>query len=348
MDCGPWTVDQKTNDPPTDPPPQAEIEDKTRTNPMRAFLFPGQGSQYVGMGREGYLASGGVRDIFTRANDILGRDLTGTMFEGPEDDLRQTVNAQPAIFLHSYAAFQMLANPSPEMAAGHSLGEYTALTVAGVLNFEDALKLVQMRADLMQEAGTTNPGTMAAVIGLDDATLGQICCKVWEDVGVVQSANFNSPGQVVISGTEAAVHAAMAQAKEAGARMVKQLNVSGAFHSPLMEPARVRLGEALAATAFHDADFPVYVNVSAEPLHSADLIREALLKQLTAPVRWSETIVRMVSDGATEFIEVGPGNVLQGLVKRIAPQAVVSGIEKTEQIDAFNATHGEEESPGVA
>src|SRR5687768_4592503 len=147
---------------------------------MRAFLFPGQGSQYVGMGREGYISSGGIRDIFNRANDILGRDLTGTMFEGPEDDLRQTVNAQPSIFLHSYAAFQMLSNPEPQMAAGHSLGEYTALTVAEVLNFEDALKLVQLRAELMQEAGTSNPGTMAAIIGLDDAAIGTICCKVWE------------------------------------------------------------------------------------------------------------------------------------------------------------------------
>jgi [acyl-carrier-protein] S-malonyltransferase len=317
---------------------------------MRAFLFPGQGSQYVGMGREAYLGSGGFRDIFNRADAVLERQLTGVMFEGPEEELRQTRNAQPAIFLHSYATFQMLANPAPTMAAGHSLGEYTALTVAGVLTFEDALQLVQLRADSMQQAGTANPGTMAAIIGLDDAAIGTICCAVWEEVGVVQSANFNSPGQVVISGTEPAVLAAMSRAKEAGARMVKQLSVSGAFHSPLMEPARERLGEALAKTVFRDADFPVYVNVSAEPLRDAGEIRDALLKQLTAPVRWSETITRMTADGADEFIEVGPGNVLQGLVKRIAAGAATSGIEKPEQIDAFNAVNSADEgaSDGVA
>jgi [acyl-carrier-protein] S-malonyltransferase len=316
---------------------------------MRAFLFPGQGSQYVGMGREAYLGDGIVRDIVDRADDILGRKLSGVMFEGPEDELRQTRNAQPAIFLHSYATFQMLANPQPAMAAGHSLGEYTALTVADVINFEDALRLVQLRADSMQAAGEATPGTMAAIIGLDDATIGAICCAVWEDVGVVQSANFNSPGQVVISGAENAVLEAMARAKDAGARMVKQLSVSGAFHSPLMEPARERLAAALEQTHFHDAEFPVYVNVTGEPLRDAAEIREALLKQLTAPVRWSETITRMVASGARELIEVGPGAVLQGLVKRIAPSVAASGIEKLDQIAAFNAAHAanEGDSAGV-
>lgn len=311
---------------------------------MRAFLFPGQGSQYVGMGREAYLGNGGVRDIFNRADAILGRQLTGVMFEGSDDELRQTRNAQPAIFLHSYATFQMLANPAPAMAAGHSLGEYTALTVAGAITFEDALQLVQLRADSMQVAGEANPGTMAAIIGLDDAEIGRICCKVWEEVGVVQSANFNSPGQVVISGSEPAVLETMARAKVAGARMVKQLSVSGAFHSPLMEPAREQLGEALARTELRDADFPVYVNVSGAPIRAAEEIRDALLKQLTAPVRWSETIHRMASDGATEFIEVGPGNVLQGLARRIAPGVATSGIEKPEQIDAFNAANAADDS----
>jgi [acyl-carrier-protein] S-malonyltransferase len=316
---------------------------------MRAYLFPGQGSQYVGMGREAYLINGGVRDILDRADAILGRQLTGIMFEGPEEELRQTRNAQPAIFLHSYATYQTLASPAPDMAAGHSLGEYTALTVAGVITFEDALRLVQLRADSMQDAGAANAGTMAAIIGLDDAAIGTICCKVWEEVGVVQSANFNSPGQVVISGAVPAVLEAMSRAKDAGARMVKQLSVSGAFHSPLMEPARERLGAALAETQFRDADFPVYVNVSGEPLRAADEIREALLKQLTAPVRWSETIQRMAADGATEFIEVGPGTVLQGLVKRIVAGASTSGIETPEQIDAFNAANAanEGDSAGV-
>jgi [acyl-carrier-protein] S-malonyltransferase len=317
---------------------------------MRAFIFPGQGSQYVGMGREAYLGSSIVRDIYGRADDILGRQLSGVMFEGPEEELRQTRNAQPAIFLQSFATYQMLSNPSPRMAAGHSLGEYTALTVAGVLNFEDALRLVQLRADSMQAAGEATPGTMAAIIGLDDATIGQICCAVWEEVGVVQSANFNSPGQVVISGAEPAVLAAMARAKESGARMVKQLSVSGAFHSPLMEPARERLAAALSETQFRDAEFPVYVNVTAEPLRESGEIREALLKQLTAPVRWSETVQRMASDGATEFIEVGPGTVLQGLVKRIAPGVATSGIESIEQVTAFNDANraDDSESAGVA
>lgn len=303
---------------------------------MRAFIFPGQGSQSVGMGREAYLQSGTVRDIFARANGVLGYQLSGIMFEGPEEELRQTRNAQPAIFLHGYAMYQLLRSPRPAMAAGHSLGEYTALTVANALTFDSALRLVQIRAEAMQSAGTQNPGTMAAVIGLGDDVLGQICCKVWEEVGVVQAANFNSPGQVVISGAPDAVAEAMKRAKESGARMVKQLNVSGAFHSPLMEPARERLAQALAATEIRDAEFPVYMNVTAAPVTAAAEIREALLKQLTAPVRWTETIQAMRADGATEFIEVGPGSVLQGLVKRIAPDATASGIESLEQTEKFN------------
>ncbi|HVZ38346.1 MAG TPA: ACP S-malonyltransferase [Candidatus Kapabacteria bacterium] len=303
---------------------------------MRAFVFPGQGSQFVGMGREAYIDNNIVRDIFDRANDVLGYELTGIMFEGPDEELRQTENAQPAIFVHSYALFQLLGSPQPAMAAGHSLGEYTALTVANALAFDEALRLVQIRAGAMREAGRQAQGTMAAVIGLDDETIGRICRQVYEEVGVVQSANFNSPGQVVVSGTPDAVAETMRRAKEAGARMVKQLNVSGAFHSPLMEPARQKLAEALSDAPIRDADFPVYVNVSGEPVTAAGAIRESLLKQLTAPVQWTKTIERMAADGASEFIEVGPGNVLQGLVKRIAPDTTQRGVADLAMVAAFN------------
>ncbi len=307
---------------------------------MRAFLFPGQGSQFVGMGRDAYLGNGNgiLRDIFNRANDVLKCDLTGVMFEGPEDELRQTRNAQPAIFLHSYALYQLLDEPRPSMAAGHSLGEYTALTVANALTFDDALRLVQIRAEAMQEAGRATAGTMAAIIGLEDDAVGGICRAVWDEIGVVQSANFNSPGQVVVSGTPEAVAEVMKRAKESGARMAKELNVSGAFHSPLMAPAGARLAEALKGTPIRNADFPVYVNITGEPVTSAEAIRESLLEQLTAPVQWTRTIQRMAADGAAEFIEVGPGTVLQGLVKRITPQAKGSGIGDLAGVETFNAS----------
>lgn len=291
------------------------------------------------MGRQEYLDNGMVRDIFDRANGVLGEELTGVMFEGPEDELRQTRNAQPALFLHSYTLYQLLENPRPAMAAGHSLGEYTALTVANALTFDEALHLVQLRADAMQIAGESEPGTMAAIIGLDDSSIESLCFAVSAEIGVVQPANFNSPGQVVVSGTPDAVAEVMKRAKESGARMAKQLNVSGAFHSPLMEPARQKLAEALSKARFRDAEFPVYVNVMAEPLRDAEAIRDSLLLQLTRPVQWSRSILGMVADGATEFIEVGQGNVLQGLMKRIAPEVVVSGIGNQEGADAFNATN---------
>jgi [acyl-carrier-protein] S-malonyltransferase len=304
---------------------------------MRAFLFPGQGSQFVGMGREAFTASSIVRDIFNRANDVLECDLAGVMFEGPEEELRATQNAQPALFVHSYALYQLLDAPRPAMAAGHSLGEYTALTVANALTFDDALRLVQIRAEAMRDAGREAAGTMAAIIGLDDDIVGRICGEVSGEIGVVQSANFNSPGQIVVSGTPEAVAETMRRAKEGGARMAKELNVSGAFHSPLMEPARQKLAEALEKTAFRDAEFPVYANIDAAPAREAEAIRASLLKQLTAPVQWTRTIERMAADGATEFVEVGPGNVLQGLARRIASSVPVSGVSDLKGVETFNA-----------
>ncbi len=295
---------------------------------MISYIFPGQGSQYIGMGLDLYESSTMVRDIMDRANEVLGWQLTGIMFGGTQEELTQTRNTQPAIFLHSYVRYMLLNNPEPNMVAGHSLGEYSALAIAGAINFDDALTLVKIRAESMQIAGESEPGTMAAIIGLDDNLVGDICCKVWEEIGIVQSANFNSPGQVVISGSPNAVLEAMKRCKENGARMVKQLNVSGAFHSPLMASAREKLTLALSNVHINNAEIPVYTNVSAKPITDAQEIHDSLILQLTSPVRWSETINNMIIDGADEFIEVGPGNVLQGLVKRINSIVTVSGFDK--------------------
>lgn len=295
---------------------------------MKSYIFPGQGSQYIGMGLDLYESSTMVRDIMDRANEVLGWQLTGIMFGGTQEELTQTRNTQPAIFLHSYVRYMLLNNPEPNMVAGHSLGEYLALAIAGAINFDDALTLVKIRAESMQIAGESEPGTMAAIIGLDDNLVGDICCKVWEEIGIVQSANFNSPGQVVISGSPNAVLEAMKRCKENGARMVKQLNVSGAFHSPLMASAREKLTLALSNVHINNAEIPVYTNVSAKPITDAQEIHDSLILQLTSPVRWSETINNMIIDGADEFIEVGPGNVLQGLVKRINSIVTVSGFDK--------------------
>ncbi len=303
---------------------------------MRAYIFPGQGSQSVGMAREAYINNGSVRDIMDRANDVLGFELTGLMFEGPEEDLRQTRHAQLAIFLHSYALYQQISSPRPGMAAGHSLGEYTALTVANALTFDDALKLVQIRGDAMWEAGLARSGTMAAIIGLVDSDVEAICAEATARVASVENANFNAPGQVVVSGTPEAVAVAMTLAKERGARMAKELNVSGAFHSRLMEPARLRLAEALAEAPIRDAEFPVYANVSASPIMDAEAIRDSLLRQLTSPVLWTQSVQRMIADGASEFIEVGPGNVLQGLVKRIDATMELRGVTDLAGLDLIN------------
>lgn len=310
---------------------------------MRAFLFPGQGSQFVGMGLDAYRESGTVRDIFDRANDVLGYRLTEMMFDGPEEELRATENAQPALFLHAYALYQTLEQPQPAMMAGHSLGEYTALAVAKALRFDDALQLVRLRGEAMADAGKEQPGTMGAIIGLDDKSVEEICSSISEGGDLVVPANFNSEGQVVISGTPEGVEKAMAAAKEGGARMATGLNVSGAFHSPLMKPAEERLAEALADAPINDASVPVYMNVSAAPVTAADELREGLLKQLTAPVLWTQTILKMVADGGSDFIEVGPGNVLQKLVGRISRDIKARGLSKIEQINTFNNVEGEEQ-----
>ncbi len=292
----------------------------------RAFVFPGQGSQYVGMGKDLAGALPEAQRLFARADEVLGVPLSRICFEGPEEELRQTKNTQPAIFLHSLAVAAVMPQPRADMAAGHSLGEYTALVFAGALTFEEGLKLVRLRGELMHQAGIEQPGTMAAVIGLDGAVVADVCATA-SSAGIVQPANFNSQGQVVISGSVAGVRAAMDAAKQKGAKLVKELSVSGAFHSPLMAPAGAGLAKALDAAEIRDARIPVYANVTAGPVQDAATIRRLLLEQLTKPVLWEQSVARMAADGATEFVEVGPGKVLQGLVKRIAAGAVARGVD---------------------
>lgn len=301
-----------------------------------AFVFPGQGSQYVGMGKDLYEQSADAKALFDHADAVLGFSLSKICFDGPEEELRQTKNTQPAIFLHSIVLLKLYRGEHAAMAAGHSLGEYSALVYAGALTFEDGLTLVRLRGELMQQAGNEQPGTMAAVVGLDPKAIGEVCCKAWE-TGIVQAANFNSPGQIVISGSVAGVRKAMELAKERGAKLVKELQVSGAFHSPLMESAKSGLKGALDKTTIADAAIPVYANVTAKPVQKADEIRELLYQQLTSPVRWDESITNMAADGAVTFTEVGPGKVLQGLVKRITPTATVRGIEKLTDVNLDHA-----------
>jgi [acyl-carrier-protein] S-malonyltransferase len=298
---------------------------------VTAFVFPGQGSQYVGMGKDLYEQSHTARALFEQADRIVGAPLSAICFEGPEDELKQTRNTQPAIFVHSVILTRLYRGTPPAMAAGHSLGEYSALVAAGALTFESGLRLVRLRGELMQRAGTENPGTMAAVVGLQPNVVEEVCRTASTD-GIVQPANFNSPGQVVISGTVAGVRKAMELAKEHGAKLVKELPVSGAFHSPLMGSAREGLRVALEQADIRDAAIPVYANVTAKPVRKADEIRTLLHEQITSPVRWEETILNMVADGATKFVEIGPGKVLQGLVKRIASAVEVSGVERYQDV----------------
>jgi [acyl-carrier-protein] S-malonyltransferase len=301
----------------------------------RAFLFPGQGAQYVGMAKDLFENSSEAKEMILLANEAAGVDLSQIMFEGPEDTLRQTEYTQPAIFLHSVVLASLVKTVSGDMAAGHSLGEYSALVYAGALQFVDAVKLVRARGLAMQKAGTDNPGTMAAVIGFPGDKLEEICSEVTASTGVVQCANFNSPGQIVISGSVDGVRKAMELCKAGGAKLVKELVVSGAFHSPLMLSAKDTLKEKLENTNIFDAKIPVYANVTAKAEISKEEISTLLYEQVTSPVRWEETIRNMVSDGATEFIEIGPGKVLQGLVKRIAPDAVIAGIDKLADLEKY-------------
>jgi len=303
-----------------------------------AFVFPGQGSQYVGMGKDLYQQSVAAQQLFERADDILGFSLSKICFEGPEDALRQTRNTQPAIFLHSMVLANSLDTLKPDMVAGHSLGEYSALVVAGALSFEDGLKLVHLRGELMQRAGEANKGTMAAVVGLEPDTIEKVCTEA-SAAGVVQPANFNSPGQTVISGSIDGVRKAMELAKQHGAKLVKELVVSGAFHSPLMESAKEGLKEALERTDFRDARIPVYANVSAEPVTRAAEIRKLLHRQVTSPVRWEQSVKNMVSNGASVFYEVGPGKVLQGLIKRTESGVQLGGYDKYTDIELVVRQH---------
>ncbi len=296
-----------------------------------AYIFPGQGSQYVGMGKDLCEQFPVAKKYFDEADSILGFSLSKICFEGPEEELKQTKNTQPAIFLHSIALWNLLKPADASMVAGHSLGEYSALVAADSISFADAIKLVRLRGELMQKAGEENPGTMAAIIGLDPKIVGEVTCKAYE-VGIVQSANFNSPGQIVISGSVAGVRKAMEIAKERGAKLVKELVVSGAFHSPLMQSAKEKLKEALDKIQIRDAKIPVYANVTAKPAQKADEIRTLLFEQVTSPVRWEESVMNMSTDGAAKFVEIGPGKVLQGLVKRTVATAEISGIDKAADV----------------
>ncbi len=295
----------------------------------KAFVFPGQGSQFPGMCKDLYDAHAEAREMCQAADRLLGFSLTEVMFEGSADDLKQTKVTQPAVFLHSVVAQRLMTIEKPDMVAGHSLGEFSALVACGALRFEDALLLVSARSRAMQMACEANPGTMAAVLGLEDEKVVEICDQITNDKSqmtndhVVVAANFNCPGQVVISGDIDAVEAACPVMKEAGARRALRLPVGGAFHSPLMQPAAEDLKAAILKTDFHKPFCPIYQNVTAKAEKEPEIIRENLLKQLTAPVRWTQSVQNMIADGANEFYEFGPGDVLKGLIHKINPDVQV-------------------------
>lgn len=292
-----------------------------------AYIFPGQGSQFPGMGKSLYETNTKAKDLFEKANEILGFRISDIMFSGTEEDLKQTKVTQPAVFLHAVIAFLCSEHGQPDMVAGHSLGEFSALVANGVLSFEDALKLVAIRANAMQKACEVQPSTMAAILALDDAKVEEICAAVTAETGeVVVAANYNCPGQLVISGSVKGIEVACERMKAAGAKRALVLPVGGAFHSPLMAPAKEELQAAINAAAFNTPSCPVYQNVVAKAVTDAAEIKQNLIDQLTGAVRWTQSVQAMVADGATEFTEVGPGKVLQGLVQKIHKESVVNGI----------------------
>ncbi len=288
---------------------------------MKAFVFPGQGAQFVGMGKDLYENSPLAKELFEKANEILGYRITDLMFAGTDEDLRQTKVTQPAVFLHSVISALAMGDAfRPDMVAGHSLGEFSALVAAGALSFEDGLRLVYARAMAMQKACEAVPGTMAAILGLDDEKVVELCAKVTAEGDVCVAANLNNPGQIVISGSVEGVNKACELMKEAGAKRALPLKVGGAFHSPLMVPAKEELEAAIQATEIHQPKCPVYQNVDAKPHTCPDEIKANLVAQLTASVRWTESVQHMVADGAKDFTECGPGTALQGMIKKIAPE----------------------------
>ncbi len=300
----------------------------------KVFIFPGQGSQYVGMAADLYEKSVEAKEMIKTADDALGMNLSYILFNGPEEQLKQSEFTQPAVFLHSVILASLIRTLSPDAVAGHSVGEYSAFVASGAIQFYDAIKLVRERGIAMQKAGIETPGTMAAIVGLDEEQVIQSCVEASSE-GIVQCANFNSPGQIVISGEVNAVKKAMEICKSKGAKLTKELQVSGAFHSPLMDSAKEKLKIALEQTPVYDIRVPLYANVTAKQVEKKEEIKNLLYEQLSSPVQWVQTIKNMINDGVDEFYEIGPGKVLQGLVKRINPDVKIFGIDKYSDVEKY-------------